>query len=104
MELDREDRNWLEAKFGEVHTRITKSDTINARLLNEQSKDLTAKIELVGRELEVHKAAACPDVAAHEVKHHDPVKFWGLIAAIVTVGAAIGALLMWLIKQGSIRP
>jgi hypothetical protein len=97
MELDREDRVWLDKKFGEIHTRITRSDTTNAKLLNEQSTELTTKIGAVRDE-------ARGLVEKHEEKHHDPVKFWGLIAVIVAVATGVGAFAMWLIKVGSVRP
>ena len=104
MELDREDRNWLDAKFADVHTRITKSDEKNAKALNDQTAQLTAKIGHVQNALQVHEASPCIDVVKHEANHHDAKKFWGMLAAIVAVGAGIGALLMWLIKTGSTRP
>lgn len=104
MNLSNEDRNWLDSKFGEVHTRITRSDTANTKALNEQTQMLTVKIGNVQTSLQVHEATPCLDVKTHEMNHHDSKKYWAMLAAIIAVASGIGAFVMWLIKVGTVRP
>lgn len=92
MAFSNEDRNWLEGKFEKVHGRITDSDKENARLLNEQSVNLTRQI-VASKD---HCRALVDD---HEAKKHDVGKLIGMIAGISAVVGAILGGVIWLINH-----
>lgn len=75
------DREWLEAKFNRVHERM---DAIESR-----AKDRDSDIHKLELDLTQLKAAGCPSVLAHEEKHHNPVKTWGIVASLVGVATGI---------------
>ena len=79
--LSADDREWLEDKFNRVHARI---DSVETRAQKRDS-DIHALDNLVT----ALKAAGCPSVAAHEDKHHDPVKKWGILGVMVGVFTGI---------------
>jgi hypothetical protein len=70
MNLNNEDRNWLDEKFGKVHSRITASQQEQTQELHRLTAEQNEKIHQLGQALEIHKATACPDVKAHEAGHH----------------------------------
>ena len=92
MAFSPDDRNWLDQKFDKVHDRLTDSDKNNARLLNEQSVNLTAQIVQ-------SKDHARELIEKHEAKKHDLGKLISMIAGIsAVVGAIIGAII-WIVKH-----
>lgn len=70
MSLNNEDRNWFDARFGEVHKRITDSQQQQTEELHRVTNEQNEKIHQLGQQLEVHKAERCDDVVEHEKNFH----------------------------------
>jgi len=79
--LSDSDRAWLEDKFNRVHERI---DAVEQRA-EERDSDIH-DVKVIIAQL---RAAGCPSVLAHEEKHHNPIKTWGILTAMVGVAAGI---------------
>jgi hypothetical protein len=73
MGLDGADRNWLDGKFEQIHGRITEVKVTMAE----------------------HIAEPCKDLVKHEEKHHNPAVFWGMLASIAAVSAAVAGAFVW---------
>jgi len=89
--LSNDDREWLEDKFNRVHSRI---DAVEERLARKGSD-----IHHLNTELVKLAAEDCKDVKAHEEKHHNPAKTWGVVSAIVGVAAAAIEGVKWLLRR-----
>jgi hypothetical protein len=72
------DRAWLQGNFDRIHDRINKSDSA----IHHAREKITE------------------DIAAHEKRHHDPVKTWGIVGAIATALLAIWEGVKFLVKKG----
>lgn len=90
MGLDRDDRDWLDAKFETIHGRIT-----------EAKDELTESITTVKTDLAVHKATPCRDVLSHEEKKHNPAKTLGVLGSLAGLGAAAWEGFKFLISKAT---
>lgn len=116
MAMDVEDQRYFTQQFGLVHKRITESEKAQTSELHRVTNDQNEKLAKLDKSIEAHKAessthngaaisaaAAAAEAAVKEHNEeswvHNPVKTWGLFAAVAGTFAAIGAGLMWLFKQ-----
>lgn len=88
MALTTEDRSFLEDRFERIYNLIEKNREAADRRMNDHS----TKIFSVGVE-------AVKAVVGHEEKHHDPVKKWGVIAALASIASAIGGGIAWALSK-----
>jgi hypothetical protein len=79
--LSDSDRAWLEDKFNRLHQRVDAGE--------EREKKRDSDIHNVEVIIAQLKAASCPSVLSHEEKHHNPVKTWGILTAMVGVAAGL---------------
>ncbi len=86
------DRNFIEDKFNRLHERI---DEVEKRAQKRDSD--IHHIELLVAQL---KAAGCPSVLSHEDKHHNPVKTWGIMAAMMGFIAGAFEVAKYIFKIG----
>lgn len=87
MTLTNDDRDYLDTKFNEIHTRITKLDNIRAGELHRITSEQNKKLSEVEKQFEVHRVTPCVDVKKHEETHHTigVGKMIGAIAAIIGI-------------------
>lgn len=87
MTLTNDDRDWLDQKFGEVHTRITRVTMEQNAKLAEMDKAVTA-----------HLATPCDDVKTHEETFHTigVAKILAAAGAIVGILGGVAALVAYL--------
>jgi hypothetical protein len=84
MSLSLEDYKYFDAKFRETDSKFG---------------PLHEKINEVKNTLVDHIAKPCSDTAMHIAECHDPVKFWGTVAAIVATMSGLAAGIIWLIQH-----
>ena len=79
--LDREDRNWLDAKFVEVFSHIT---------------SLRVDLGVTRSELMGHITSdSCRKIRAHEDRRHDAKKTWAYIGLIISVLVGMAELVKY---------
>jgi hypothetical protein len=88
MSLSIEDYKYFDAKF----EALNKCSDAKFGTLHE-------KVNTVRDDLSTHAAAPCGDTVRHIADCHDPLKFWGTVAAVVAVMSGLAAGLIWLIQH-----